>query len=51
MLIHTQKGGRGSTAGLIAIATELIKLGYTVRIRHAMIDGKSVQVVEIVEAA
>lgn len=46
MIIHTQKGGKGSTAGLILIATELIKMGYTVRIKRVTIDGKGVQVVE-----
>jgi len=46
MLIHTQKGGKGSIAGLIAIAAELIKMGYTVRVKHVTIDGKGVQVVE-----
>ena len=46
MIIHTQKGGKGSTTGLILIATELIKMGYTVRIRHVTVDGKNVQAVE-----
>ena len=46
MLIHTQKGGRGTTAGLILVATELIKMGYKVQLKHVTIDGKGVQVVE-----
>jgi hypothetical protein len=46
MKIFAQPSGKATQAGLILIATEMIKLGYTVSLKHEKIDGNSKQVVE-----